>query len=276
MPARTRGRRFRGRGGGRGGAEGEGRRAGGERGDAFDRVLLHGEEEARGHLRARRPRVEHRRRRVREVLLRHERVRLDRRVDVVLVDAERHAHQHVLRPLGDLAVHAQQVRLLERLEAEVVVLEVAVVHDRRVEAVAVLGDDLVHVVRHERRVLPGARVLVLVERVHHGGEALVGHLVQVGDGDARGEPRVVGVLRRQVRGGLGGKVVERGRRHAVVHALDHLHRDHLRRGRVIEVSRRGSGVRRSARRHGVTAPADMAWVCSIAITCGSMWFGSKP
>ena len=57
--------------------------------------------------------------------------------NITLVDAQRDAHQHLLRPLGDLAVHLLQVRLLEGLEAEVVVLEVAVVDDRTVDLVLV-------------------------------------------------------------------------------------------------------------------------------------------
>ena len=190
-----------------------------------DRVLLHREEEARRHLRLRRPRVEHRRRGVGEPALRHELVRLDRRVEVALVDADRHAHQHLLRALGDLAVHPQQVRLLEGLEAEVVVLEVALVLERAVEALLVRHDDLVHLVRDERRRLPRLRVFVRVEPVHHARERGVGVLLQVGRRDARREPRVVGVLRRQVRRRLGRQVVERRRGHAVVHALNHLLRD---------------------------------------------------
>ena len=64
-----------------------------------------------------------------------------------------------------------------------------------------------------------------MQSAHRGGEALLGHLVEVGDGDARRQPRVVRVLRRHVRGRLRSEVVERCGRHAVVHALDHLHRD---------------------------------------------------
>ena len=39
----------------------------------------------------------------------HEVVRLDHLVDVFLVDAHRHPHDHVLRPLHHLAVRLQQV-----------------------------------------------------------------------------------------------------------------------------------------------------------------------
>ena len=130
------------------------------------RATHHREEEARRHLRVGRARVEHGGRRVGEPTLGHEVVRLDGRVDVLQVNADRHAHQHVLRPLNHLRnpiarapkisaawptadggsrqvvhlvpwlarwsaahlpVHLEQVRALERLEAEEVVIEVAIV-----------------------------------------------------------------------------------------------------------------------------------------------------
>ncbi len=55
-----------------------------------------------------------------------------------LVDAHGHAHEHVLRPLHHLAVDAQQVGALQRLEAKVVVVKVAVVADLAVQPLRVL------------------------------------------------------------------------------------------------------------------------------------------
>ena len=74
---------------------------------------------------------------MREVLLGHELVGLDGGVDVLAVNADRNSHNHVLGPLRDLAVAAHQVATFEGLEAEVVVLEVAVVDDRPVDLVLV-------------------------------------------------------------------------------------------------------------------------------------------
>ena len=67
--------------------------------------------------------------------------RLDGGVDVVQVNAEGDAHQHVLRSLDDGTVHLDQVGALESLEAEEVVVEVAIVHDRGIEPLAVLLDE---------------------------------------------------------------------------------------------------------------------------------------
>ena len=105
--------------------------------DALDAVFLHREQKARRQLGSRCSRIEQSRRRVREVLLGHELVRLDRGIYITPVDADRNSHNHVLRPLRDLAVAPHEVRSLEGLEAEVVVLEVAVVDDRPVDLVLV-------------------------------------------------------------------------------------------------------------------------------------------
>ena len=51
--------------------------------------------------------------------------------NITLVDAQRDAHQHLLRPLRHHTVEAQQVRLLKRLVTEEVIFEVAVVAGRR-------------------------------------------------------------------------------------------------------------------------------------------------
>ena len=67
---------------------------------------------------------------------------LDGGVDVLLVDADGDAHEHVLRALGRLAVDLEQVRSLERLEAEVGVTVVAVVDDRRVQTLTIDYDAL--------------------------------------------------------------------------------------------------------------------------------------
>ena len=73
-----------------------------------------------------------------------------------------------------------------------------------------------------------------MQPAHDRREALVGVLVQVGDGDARGEARIVRVLRRQVRGRLGGEVIQFLGCHTVVHTLNNLLRDDDRRDRRVE------------------------------------------
>ena len=53
------------------------------------------------------------------------------------MDADRDAHDHVLGPFRDVAVAAHQVGPLESFEAEVVVLEVSVIHNSTVDLVLV-------------------------------------------------------------------------------------------------------------------------------------------
>ena len=56
----------------------------------------------------------------------------------ILVDADGDAHQQVLGALDDLPVHAKQVRALQGLVPEVVVVKVTIVHDLGVEAGGIL------------------------------------------------------------------------------------------------------------------------------------------
>ena len=118
--------------------------------DAIDAVLLHGHKEAAAELRPRRARVEEGGRGMGKPALAHELVRVERVFDVVLVDADGHAHEHVLRALHNDIVEAQQVRALQGLEAEVVVVEVSVIDDLRVKAVSVLHNDFVDIISDQR------------------------------------------------------------------------------------------------------------------------------
>mmetsp|Transcript_39892 Transcript_39892/g.95426 ORF Transcript_39892/g.95426 Transcript_39892/m.95426 type:complete len:263 (+) Transcript_39892:3-791(+) len=77
--------------------------------DSLDAVVLHREQETRGHLRLRRACIEESRGGMREVAARHEIVRLDGCRDVANVNSACNPHQHMLRPFNDLAMHAQQV-----------------------------------------------------------------------------------------------------------------------------------------------------------------------
>src|SRR6185503_20382914 len=79
-------------------------------------------------LRAQRPRVEERRRRAHEVEARQRVVELDRaRLAVLLLEREAHrdAHEERLRQLDAPAVVMQEIAVVERLQAEVAELQVA-------------------------------------------------------------------------------------------------------------------------------------------------------
>ena len=55
----------------------------------------------------------------------------------------------MLRTFHSFAFYLHEVRALERFKAEVIITEIAVVNDRRVEQVGVLGHDRVHVIGDE-------------------------------------------------------------------------------------------------------------------------------
>ena len=72
-----------------------------------------------------------------KVLLAHQLVGLDRSINIRTMNADRDPHNHVLGPLRDLAVAAHQITTFEGLEAEVVVLEVSVIHYGTVDLILV-------------------------------------------------------------------------------------------------------------------------------------------
>lgn len=70
--------------------------------------------------------------------LRHHVVRFESRINVGLVNAHRHPHQHVLGPFHNFAVHFQEIRPLQGFEAEVIVLKISIINDLTVEPLCVL------------------------------------------------------------------------------------------------------------------------------------------
>ena len=207
---------------------------------AVDGIVLDVQEEARAHLWQRRSRIVHCGRSVDEQPFRHHLVRLERTIDVVLaVDAQCDPHQHVLGTLVHRVVLLQQVRPLQRLEAEIIVrFKVTVVHDRRVDLVAMRLRNAIQLLRNDWRVLP-VQVHVIVQGVHHFGECLGCLLMHVRDRDPSRQVRKVGVVRAHVRRGLCRKLIDFDRGHAIVQARDDLLR-HKRRvddGRIKPITK---------------------------------------
>mmetsp|Transcript_91538 Transcript_91538/g.165287 ORF Transcript_91538/g.165287 Transcript_91538/m.165287 type:complete len:286 (-) Transcript_91538:495-1352(-) len=95
--------------------------------DAVDAILLHGQQEAGRHLRLRCAGIEQRGGGMCEHASGHQVIRLHGCSCISAVDTASHSHDHVLRPLDDPVVHAEEVGLLQRLEAEEVVVEVSLV-----------------------------------------------------------------------------------------------------------------------------------------------------
>eukprot|EP00624_Nannochloropsis_granulata_P007019 evm.model.NODE_5931_length_8511_cov_32.465752.1 len=95
------------------------------------------------------------------------------------MDANGHAHDHVLGSLHDDAVHLEQVGLLQRLETEIVVVEVPIVDNGRINTLLVGHDNVVHVLGDEGGGLAVLGVLVVAELLDGLGEDLGRVLMQV-------------------------------------------------------------------------------------------------
>lgn len=172
--------------------------------DARDAVLGHLEEEARRELGMGRPRVEERGGRVDKVAEREAVLRLLDAVKVYPVNLDGHAHPEVLRAL----LAAEELALLERLEAELVKEEIAVVVNHGLISCRVVADEVMLFVRDER-----SMVLELLNAIQERRRRVL--LVVVND-DAGRELAVVRVVARLHHGtGLRGKLVELARLHTV-------------------------------------------------------------
>ena len=175
--------------------------------DPFDAVLLDCEQEAGRHLVVGSAGVEQGGRGVGEPSLAHQLVSPQRAGQVPGVDAASDPHEHVLRPLHDVACDFEQVAALEGLEAEEIVGEVPREVDGLLQGFLVGSDEGVDLVADEGGWTAGY-VLQLVQIGHDREEVLFGHLVQVGHHDAGSQLGVVRVDDVHVGAGLGGQVVE--------------------------------------------------------------------
>lgn len=102
------------------------------------------------------------------------------------MNADGNSHQHMLGPLYDFAVDLEQITPLQSFEAKVLVAEIAVVDNSRVQTIRVCHDDFVVLLRDHGSWTPVG--LHLVQILDHLAEHLLGLLMQIGDDD----PEVAG------------------------------------------------------------------------------------
>lgn len=115
--------------------------------DALNTVILHANKEARAKLRMGRASIEKCRACVGKVTLRHEVIGLDSTINVTSMNTDRDAHEHVLWSLSDPIVNSEQIRAFKSLEAEVLVMKIAIVDDGGVEDRSVVPDNLISLIR---------------------------------------------------------------------------------------------------------------------------------
>lgn len=216
-------------------------------------VVRHRGQVARRQLRAAGARVEQRRRGRHEVERRQQLVELDGArfaVDFIERQAHRHAHEERLRHLDALVADVQEVAVVQRLQAEVVELQVA----RGVERGAQLGQ-----VELGQRVVQQAGVDAALDELREVIGIAPGHL-GLGDflaqdftadrvqQDACGGLAVGRILLDQGPRGQDGRVVHLAHRHAFVQVLDGLLEDRLRIHRLAQ-ARAGRHDQVAQRRH---------------------------
>ncbi len=98
-----------------------------------------------------------------EVSLRHQVVSLNDLVNVSTVNTNSDTHDHVLRSLDDFAIDSEKVRSFKSFETEIVVSEITIVDNGRVENVLVVHDDLVDVGGNHRSVFARLGVDPVIE-----------------------------------------------------------------------------------------------------------------
>ena len=184
-------------------------------------VVGDGGEVAARQLRAPRAGVEERRRRAHEVERRQHLVELDGArlaVDLAQRQAHRHAHVERLRQLDARLLDVQEVAVEQRLQAEVVELQVALGLERLAEARQVELQQLVVEQLGVDAVLDELREVLGIARRHLAVQHLLAeHLAADGvQQQARGGAGVARVLLDQRAGGEDGRLVHLVDRHAVV------------------------------------------------------------
>lgn len=147
--------------------------------DTLDAVISHGEQETATKLWSLGSGVEKSRCGVNKPLLRHEIISLDSAINISAMNTNSDSHQHMLRSLDSSSINLEQIGLLERLEPEIVVVEVAIVDNRRVDSVRVGLNHVAEFLGHERLVFLGFRVDRVVEVLDDLTERFLRLLVEV-------------------------------------------------------------------------------------------------
>mmetsp|Transcript_107059 Transcript_107059/g.268336 ORF Transcript_107059/g.268336 Transcript_107059/m.268336 type:complete len:201 (-) Transcript_107059:5-607(-) len=146
------------------------------------------------------------------------------------MDATSNTHEHVLRPLHNLATYPQQVRLLKRLEAKIVIVEVMIVIHRSIDCLGVLVDEPGNLFR-DQRCRPALFVVVVPQEAARLGHGIGSVLVQVGHRNPCRQGGEIRVFLRHVGARLSSKRVHFGCGDAIVEALNDLlcdwHRVHI-------------------------------------------------
>lgn len=130
-------------------------------------------------------------------------------INILEMNAESDAHQQILRALNRFPIDLQQIRSFQRLESEIGVVIVATIVNRTINALFVGHNDVQNFLADHRRVLFRQRVMKIVEHLDDVAEPhLIKLLVQVRDGNARCQNRVVRMFCGHAGRGFGRQIIQ--------------------------------------------------------------------
>ena len=111
-----------------------------------------------------------------------------------MVDTNCNTHEHVLWSLCNFSIETKEVRALERLEAEVIVVEIALVINVVVQHFSIGHNNVIDLFRDEWSMFLRFRVDVFSKVGNDIREHIFGRTVQVIDADTGSKLAVVRVL----------------------------------------------------------------------------------
>lgn len=159
-----------------------------------------------------------------KVTLGHEIIGFDDAFDVIAMHFDGDAHNHVLWAFCDASIDTKEVRSFKRLETKAeshlelyesvrgshlqVVAKVTVVDNGRVEHLSVILDNIIDFFGNHSGGLVVLGIDVSVEVFDDCRETFLGFFVEIGDGNARRQDRVVRVFGGEICSGLCGKILD--------------------------------------------------------------------
>ena len=133
------------------------------------------------------------------------------------MNANRHTHEHELRTFGNFVVDLEQIGFFQCFETKVIKIKITCVNNGPIQYIFVLNTNVVDFLTDEGSWLTGLRMLVMVKEFAQIGKFGDGHFVQIRNGDACGQDRVIGMQRGHVGSRFGRESVEEwGGREGVV------------------------------------------------------------
>ena len=139
------------------------------------------------------------------------------------MDSNRNPHEHVLGTLYNFAIDFEQVATLQCFESEVVVVEIAIINDLRVEKIRLLANDFNDIRSHQRGVFLGDWIDIVVQVFHRFSEGLLGGLMKIGKRNSACKTGIVRVRNRIGGGYFSSKIVQFRCCNTVVDALNYAH-----------------------------------------------------